>query len=87
VVWSEHVSALDPRLTLIKAWVFFVPESRDLAVSGPEPRCEWPGPHTEGSGTRPRGLVHVRGGPGPYSKVQPIYTGARYFSMGVRTHC
>jgi hypothetical protein len=34
-VWSGHVSAPDPRLTLIKAWVFFVPESRDLAVSGP----------------------------------------------------
>jgi hypothetical protein len=26
-VWSRHVSALDPRLALIKAWVFFVPES------------------------------------------------------------
>jgi hypothetical protein len=37
VVWSRHVSALDRRLTLIKAWVFFVPESRDLAVSGPNP--------------------------------------------------
>jgi hypothetical protein len=28
-VWSEHVSAPDPRLALIKAWVFFVPESWD----------------------------------------------------------
>jgi hypothetical protein len=37
VVWSGHVSALDPRLTLIKAWVSFAPESRDLAVSGPDP--------------------------------------------------
>jgi hypothetical protein len=36
-VWSGHVSAPDPRLTLIKAWVFFVPESRDLAVSGLDP--------------------------------------------------
>jgi hypothetical protein len=26
-VWSEHVSAPDPRLALIKAWVFFVSES------------------------------------------------------------
>jgi hypothetical protein len=26
-VWSEHVSAPDPLLTLIKAWVFFVPVS------------------------------------------------------------
>jgi hypothetical protein len=37
VVWSGHVSAPDPRLALIKAWVFFFPESRDLAVSGPDP--------------------------------------------------
>jgi hypothetical protein len=34
---SGHVSAPDPRLTLIKAWVFFVSESRDPAVSGPDP--------------------------------------------------
>jgi hypothetical protein len=25
--WSGHMSALDPRLALIKAWVFFVPKS------------------------------------------------------------
>jgi hypothetical protein len=31
------VSAPDPRLALIKAWVFFVSESRDPAVSGPDP--------------------------------------------------
>jgi hypothetical protein len=37
VVWSGHVSAPDPCLALIKAWVFFVPESRDPAVSGPDP--------------------------------------------------
>jgi hypothetical protein len=36
-VWSRHVSDPDPRLTLIKAWVSFAPESRDLAVSGPDP--------------------------------------------------
>jgi hypothetical protein len=35
-VWSGHVSVPDPRLALIKAWVFFVPESRDPAVSGPD---------------------------------------------------
>jgi hypothetical protein len=29
-VWSGHVSAPDPRLALIKAWVFFVPESGTL---------------------------------------------------------
>jgi hypothetical protein len=37
VVWSGHVSAPDPRLALIKAWVFFASESRDPAVSGPDP--------------------------------------------------
>jgi hypothetical protein len=36
-VWSGHVSALDPRLASIKVWVFFVPESRDPTVSGPDP--------------------------------------------------
>jgi hypothetical protein len=34
---SRHVSAPDPRLALTKAWVFSVPESRDPAVSGPDP--------------------------------------------------
>jgi hypothetical protein len=37
------VSAPDPRLALIKAWVFFVSESRDLAVSGPDPTQRGPG--------------------------------------------
>jgi hypothetical protein len=36
-VRSGHVSAPDPRLALIKAWVLSVPESRDPAVSGPDP--------------------------------------------------
>jgi hypothetical protein len=43
-VWSGHVSAPDPRLALIKAWVLFVPESRDPAVSGPDPTHRGPGP-------------------------------------------
>jgi hypothetical protein len=34
---SRHVSAPDPRLALIKAWVFSLPESRDPAMSGPDP--------------------------------------------------
>jgi hypothetical protein len=38
------VSAPDPRLALIKAWLFFVPESRGLAVSGPDPTQGGPGP-------------------------------------------
>jgi hypothetical protein len=36
-VRSGHMSAPDPRLALIKAWVFFALESRDPAVSGPDP--------------------------------------------------
>jgi hypothetical protein len=37
VVWYGHVSALDPRMALIKAWVFFALESRDPTVSSPDP--------------------------------------------------
>jgi hypothetical protein len=44
MVWSGHVSAPDPHLALIKAWVFFVSESRDPAVSGPDPTQRGPGP-------------------------------------------
>jgi hypothetical protein len=43
-IWSGYVSAPDPRLVLIKAWVFFIPESRDLAVSGPDPTQRGPEP-------------------------------------------
>jgi hypothetical protein len=43
-VWPRHVSALDPRLALIKSWVFFVPESRDPAVSGSDPTQRGLGP-------------------------------------------
>jgi hypothetical protein len=43
-VWSGHVSAPDPRLVLIKVRVSFVPESRDPAVSGPDPTERGPGP-------------------------------------------
>jgi hypothetical protein len=38
------VSALNPRLALIKAWVFFILESRDPAESGPDPTQRGPGP-------------------------------------------
>jgi hypothetical protein len=38
------VSASDPRLALIKARVFFVPESWDPAVSCPDPTQRGPGP-------------------------------------------
>jgi hypothetical protein len=49
--WSGHVSAPDLRLTLIKAWVSFAPESRDLAASGPDPAQGGPGAHPRGPGT------------------------------------
>jgi hypothetical protein len=41
---SGHVSAPDPRLALIKAWVFSIPESRDPTVSGPDPTQRGPDP-------------------------------------------
>jgi hypothetical protein len=64
-----HMSALDPRLTLIKAWVFFVLESRDLAVSGPDPAQGGLGPvhgvwaHPWRFGTLPGGPIRTYGGP------------------------
>jgi hypothetical protein len=44
VVWSGHVSAPDPRLALIKAWVFFVSKSLDPTVSGSDPTQRGPEP-------------------------------------------
>jgi hypothetical protein len=38
------VSAPDPHLALIKAWIFSVPESHDPAVSGPDPTQSGPDP-------------------------------------------
>jgi hypothetical protein len=43
MVWSGHVSAPDPRLALIKAWVLFVPESWDPTEGGPDPTQRGPG--------------------------------------------
>jgi hypothetical protein len=43
-VWSGHVSASDPRLASIKAWLFFVLKSRDPDVSGPDPTQRGPEP-------------------------------------------
>jgi hypothetical protein len=59
---SGHVSAPDPRLALIKAWVFSVPESRDPAVSGPDPTQRGPDPIL-GSGLRPWRFWTLLGGP------------------------
>jgi hypothetical protein len=66
--WPGHVSAPDPHLALVKAWVFFVLESRDLAVSGPDPA-------QGGSG-------HTRGGSGPYPEVWSVRTEVQHFPMG-----
>jgi hypothetical protein len=77
-VWLGHVLAPDPRLALSKAWVFFVPESRDPAEGGPDP-------HTERSGTRPGGPVSTCGGPGPCPEVRSVYAGIQHFPMGLRT--
>jgi hypothetical protein len=69
MVLSRDVSAPDPRLALIKAWVFFVLESRDPDGGGPDPTQRGPGP-VRGSGLFPRrswslpgGLVRICRGP------------------------
>ena len=43
----RHVSVPDPCLTLTQVRVFFVPESRDPAVSGPDPTQRGPDPILE----------------------------------------
>jgi hypothetical protein len=78
-VWFGHVMAPDPRLALSEAWKFFVPESRDLAESGPDPTQRGPGPV-------PGVRHHPRGDPRLCPEVRSIYAGVRYFPMGVRTH-
>jgi hypothetical protein len=61
-VRSGHVSAPDPRLALIKVWVFFAPESRDPAVSGPDPTQRGPEPIL---GVRFAPVEVLDGGPDP----------------------
>jgi hypothetical protein len=75
---SGHVSALDPRLALIKAWVLSVPESQDPAVSGPNPtqRVRIP---SEGSGLLTWRFWTIPGGPDCICR-------RRHSPMGVRTH-
>jgi hypothetical protein len=79
VVWSGHVSAPNPHLILIKVRVFFVLESRDPIVSGPNPTQGGPGP-IPGVRFVPVEVLDLTRRSGPY-------TGVRYFPMGVRTHC
>jgi hypothetical protein len=76
--WSGHVLVPDPRLTLIKAWVSFAPEPRDLAASGLNPG---------GSGGSSQGSGHACSNSGPYPGVRSVHTGVRHFPMGVQTHC
>jgi hypothetical protein len=75
--WSGHMSALDPRLALIKVLVFSIPESRDLAVSGPDPT-------QRGLDPIQRGLdpLCAHGGPGPYPEARSIHTGVRHLRTG-----
>jgi hypothetical protein len=61
-IQSRHVSALDPRLALVKAWVVFVLEPRDLAVSGPKPTQGGSGPVPEVR-ARPWRFWTLPGGP------------------------
>jgi hypothetical protein len=65
VVWSGHVSAPEPRLTLSKAWEFFVPESGDLAVSGLHPAQGGSGACPRGPGT-PVEVLDLTRRSGPY---------------------
>jgi hypothetical protein len=62
---SGHVSAPDPRLTLIKAWVFSVPESRDPSMSGPDPTQRGPDPKL-GVRFAPVEVLDLSRRPGPY---------------------
>jgi hypothetical protein len=64
-VRSGHVSAPDPRLALIKAWVFSVPESWDPAVSGPDPTQSGPEPIL-GVRFAPVEVLDLTRGPGLY---------------------
>jgi hypothetical protein len=71
------VSTLDPRLALIKAWVFFVPESRDPAESGPDPT-------QRGLGPVPRVRSVPAEVPDPAQRSGPYMQGSDTFPWGSR---
>jgi hypothetical protein len=71
-VTSGHVSALEPRLALIKAWVLFVPESRDPTESGPDPTQRGPGP-VPGVRSVPAEVLYPARRSGLYMQVSGIF--------------
>jgi hypothetical protein len=73
--WPGHMSAPDLPPGLQQGPGILCPRI-------PGPCCEWPRPHTEGSGTHPRGPVRACGGPRPYPEVWSVYTRVRHFLMG-----
>jgi hypothetical protein len=72
-VWSGHVSAPDPRLALIKAWVFFVSKSWDPPVSGPDPTQRGPEP-VPGVRFAPVGVLDLARRSGLYIQGSSIFT-------------
>jgi hypothetical protein len=73
------VLASDLCLSLSKAWVFSVPESRDPAVGGPDPTQRGPRP-VPGVQVVAVRVLDLPGGP-VYMYRDPA------LSHGVRTHC
>jgi hypothetical protein len=65
MVWPGHVSAPDPCLALTKAYVFFAPESRDPAESGPDPTQRGPEP-VPGVRSAPAEALDTARRSGPY---------------------
>jgi hypothetical protein len=83
-VWSGHVSAPDPHLALIKAWVFFVPESWDPAESDPDPTQRCPGP-VSGVRSVPAEVLDPARRSGPYmqgSGIFPWWSGPTVGTLG-----
>jgi hypothetical protein len=79
--WSGHVSAPDPRLALIKAWVSFVPESRDPDVSAWTPHWGVWKP-SQGSGLHPWRSWTLPGGPAYiYRGSAPSHGGSNSLMM------
>jgi hypothetical protein len=75
MIRSEHVSAPNPHLSLIKAWLFSVPESWDPAVGGPDPIQRGPNPIREVWLAHVEVLDHTQ-------SPRFVYAGVRHFPMG-----